>query len=205
MLQALPKLLTFAEFIEWLPDKGRYELHDGVIVEMNPPVGFHEDIICFLAERITAEYLRLNLPYGIPKTTFVKTPGSESSYLPDVLVINRNILATDPNWRKSAVISEPDSIPLVIEVVSTNWQDDYYKKLGDYEKLGIPEYWIVDYLALGSKRFIGSPKQPTISIHQMIDGEYQVSQFTGSELIVSSTFPELKLTAEQIFKAGNFD
>ncbi|WP_347238725.1 Uma2 family endonuclease [Anabaena sp. FACHB-1391] len=162
-------------------------------------------IICFLAERITAEYLPLNLPYGIPKTTFVKPPGSESSYLPDVLVINRNILANDPNWRKSAVISDPDSIPLVIEVVSTNWQDDYYKKLGDYEKLGIPEYWIVDYLALGSKRFIGSPKQPTISIHQLIEGEYQVSQFTGSELILSSTFPELKLTAEQIFKAGNFD
>ncbi|MFM8007203.1 MAG: Uma2 family endonuclease, partial [Dolichospermum sp.] len=123
----------------------------------------------------------------------------------DVLVINRNILANDPNWRKSAVISEPDSIPLVIEVVSTNWQDDYYKKLGDYEKLGIPEYWIVDYLALGSKRFIGNPKQPTISIHELIEGEYQVSQFTGSELILSSTFPELKLTAEQIFKAGNFD
>jgi Uma2 family endonuclease len=122
-----------------------------------------------------------------------------------VLVINRNILATDPNWRKSAVISEPDSIPLVIEVVSTNWQDDYYKKLGDYEKLGIPEYWIVDYLGLGSKRFIGNPKQPTISIHQLIEEEYQVSQFTGSELILSSTFPELKLTAEQIFKAGNFD
>ena len=58
MLQTLPKIVTFAEFIEWLPDKGRYELHDGVIVEMIPPVGFHEDIICLLAERITAEYLR---------------------------------------------------------------------------------------------------------------------------------------------------
>jgi Uma2 family endonuclease len=45
---------------------------------------------------------------------------------------------------------------------------------------------------------IGSPKQPTISIHEMIDGEYQVSQFTGSELIVSSTFPELKLTADSV-------
>ncbi|MFM6197667.1 MAG: Uma2 family endonuclease, partial [Dolichospermum sp.] len=53
--------------------------------------------------------------------------------------------------------------------------------------------------------FIGNPKQPTISIHELIEGEYQVSQFTGSELILSSTFPELKLTAEQIFKAGNFD
>ncbi|AFZ26148.1 hypothetical protein Cylst_4038 [Cylindrospermum stagnale PCC 7417] len=203
MVQALPKIVTFAEFIEWLPDKGRYELHDGVIVEMNPPVGFHEDIICFLSERITAEYLRLNLPYGIPRTTFVKPPASESSYLPDVLVINRSILANDATWKKSAIISQPDSIPLVIEVVSTNWQDDYYKKLGDYERLGIHEYWIVDYLALGSRRFIGNPKEPTISIHELIDGEYQVSHFRGSDLIVSPTFANLNLTAEQILKAGN--
>ncbi|MFM6277251.1 MAG: Uma2 family endonuclease, partial [Dolichospermum sp.] len=151
-------------------------------------------------ERITAEYLRLNLPYGIPKTTFVKPPGSESSYLPDVLVINRNILANDPNWRKSAVISEPDSIPLVIEVVSTNWQDDYYKKLGDYEKLGIPEYWIVDYLALGSKRFIGNPKQPTISIYSLVDDEYIVNQFRCDDLIISPLFPKFKLTLSQILQ-----
>ena len=42
MTQTLPKLLTFAEFVAWLPDQGRYELHNGVIVPMNPPVGFHE-------------------------------------------------------------------------------------------------------------------------------------------------------------------
>ncbi|HLO86489.1 MAG TPA: Uma2 family endonuclease [Nostocaceae cyanobacterium] len=146
MIKTLPKIIIFAEFVEWLPKQGRYELHDGVIVEMNPPLGDHEDIICFLAERITVEYLRLNLPYGIPKTTFVKPPDSESGYLPDVLVINRAILANDSNWKKSAIISQPDSIVLAIEVVSTNWQDDYYRKLGDYEKLGIPEYWIVDYI-----------------------------------------------------------
>jgi hypothetical protein len=28
--------------------------------------------------------------------------------------------------------------------VSTNWRDDYLMKLGEYEKLGIAEYWIVD-------------------------------------------------------------
>lgn len=31
MIQALPKLLTFDEFIEWLPENRRYELHDGAI------------------------------------------------------------------------------------------------------------------------------------------------------------------------------
>ena len=53
-------------------------------------------------------------------------------------------------------------LPLVVEVVSTNWRTDYAHKLADYESLGIPEYWIVDYLGLGGKRYIGDPKQPTI-------------------------------------------
>lgn len=63
----------------------------------------------------------------------------------------------------------------MIEVVSTNWRDDYYEKYSDYEALGIAEYWIVDYAALGSRNFIGDPKQPTISICSLVAGEYQVS------------------------------
>jgi Uma2 family endonuclease len=57
-------------------------------------------------------------------------------------------------------------------------------------------------LALGGRKFIGNPKQPTISVYQLIDGEYQVTQFRGDDRIVSLTFPELNLTAQQIFDAG---
>jgi Uma2 family endonuclease len=91
---------------------------------------------------------------------------------------------------------------LVIEVVSTNWRVDYLSKVKDYEEIGIPEYWIVDYLALGGTPYIGSPKQATISIYDLINGEYRVSQFRENETIVSPTFPELSLTANQIFQAG---
>ncbi|MFM7372593.1 MAG: Uma2 family endonuclease, partial [Sphaerospermopsis kisseleviana] len=93
MIQALPetKLITFAEFIEWYPDTGvRYELYDGVIVEMTPPVGEHEEIIGFLAAQITLEFSRLKLPYFIPKTTFIKPPNKESGYLPDIPLLNRS-------------------------------------------------------------------------------------------------------------------
>lgn len=86
--------------------------------------------------------------------------------------------------------------------MSTNWQDDYAHKLVDYEILGIPEYWIIDYLGLGGRRYIGNPKQPTISIYHLVEDEYQISQFRGDEVIVSPTFPELNLTASQIFAAG---
>lgn len=39
--------------------------------------------------------------------------------------------------------------PGVIEVVSTNWKDDYLTKLAEYEDLGVLEYIIVDYAAFG--------------------------------------------------------
>jgi Uma2 family endonuclease len=95
------------------------------------------------------------------------------------------------------------SVRLAVEVVSTNWQDDYLVKVTEYEILGIPEYWVVDYAAKGGRCFIGNPKQPTISVYQLVDGEYQISQFRGDDRVESLAFPpELRLTAEQIFRAG---
>ncbi len=51
-------------------------------------------------------------------------------------------------WKKRSTITKGETIRLIIEVVSTNWQDDYGHKLADYERLGIFEYWILDYLGL---------------------------------------------------------
>ncbi|MFM7599918.1 MAG: Uma2 family endonuclease [Pseudanabaena sp.] len=204
MVQVLaqPKLVTFEEFVAWKPEDKFYELHNGVIVEMPQPTGDHEDIVSFLSEAITAEYLRLNLPYRIPKTVLVKTPSAESAYAPDVLVLNRPNLINEPLWKKSATVVQEALIVIVIEVVSTNWRDDYFIKAKDYEEMGIPEYWIVDYLGIGGRRFIGNPKQPTILVHELIDGEYQVNAFQGDARVISPTFPELNLTANQIFEAG---
>ncbi|MFW9261708.1 hypothetical protein A4S05_06370 [Nostoc sp. KVJ20] len=203
MIQAIHKLVTFEDFAAWRPEGGRYELHDGVIVEMAQPVGDHEDVVGFLALNISIEIGRQKLPYFIPKTVLVKPFEGESAYSPDILIINRPNLVNEPLWKKESTVSQAASIPLVIEVVSTNWRDDYYKKLADYEAIGIPEYWIIDYAAIGARKFIGNPKLPTISIYQLIDGEYQVTQFKGDTHIVSPTFPELNLTAEQIFQAGS--
>ncbi len=204
MTQGLRKLVTFDEFVTWYPENSqrRYELYDGVIIEMPPPTGDHEEVVGFLATKFTLEYSRLNLPFFIPKIAFVKPYESESAYSPDVVILNQPNLVNEPLWKKASTVSQAESIPLVIEVVSTNWRDDYLKKVADYEAVGIREYWIVDYAALGGRRFIGNPKQPTISIYALIEGEYQINQFRGNERIVSPTFPELNLTAQQIFEVG---
>ncbi|MEG4441734.1 Uma2 family endonuclease [Microcoleus sp. AT9_B5] len=204
MTQALPNLVNFEEFVEWLPENSpvRYELHNGDIVEIIQPVGEHQEVTGFLTIAIAVQINHLGLPYGIPNQAIVRPPEKDSSYFPDVLVLNRANLVNETLWQKQSVLSLSGSIPLVIEVVSTNWRDDYYLKYADYEEMGIPEYWIVDYAALGGRNFIGNPKQPTISVCNLVDGEYQILKFREDDRIVSQTFPDLNLTANQIFQAG---
>lgn len=203
MTQALFKAITVQEFLEWIPENSdkRYELHNGAIVEMSQPIGEHEDVTGFLNIEISSEIKRLKLPYSIPKTALVQSATSDSFYSPDVLVLNKPALKSEELWAKYSTVQSGASIPLVIEVVSTNWRDDYYKKMGEYEEIKILEYWIVDYLGLGGIKYIGSPKQPTLSIYNLFDDEYQVSQFRGEQRIISTVFPELNLTAQQIFNA----
>jgi len=205
MSQTLHKVVTFDEFVSKYPDNTgkRYELYDGVVVKISQPLGDHEEVVGFLATKITLEYSRLNLPYGIPKTALVKPLENESAYSPDVLVLNLPNLVNESRWKKVSTVNLAASIPLVIEVVSTNWRDDYHKKYADYEEMGIPEYWIIDYAALGAREFIGKPKQPTILVCCLEEGEYQVRKFRAQDRIESPTFPELNLTAEQIFLAGS--
>jgi Uma2 family endonuclease len=208
MTQALPKIVTFDEFIAWYPENSgvRYELRNGEIVEMSQSTGKHEKIKGFLVRNLSVEFDRLNLPYFIPNQAIIKPPERESGYFPDVLIVNDMALTSERLWEKSSTLTNSISIPLVVEVVSTNWRDDYYLKLADYvrvasrrEEMGIAEYWVVDYAALGARKFIGNPKQPTFSLYQLIDGEYQVTQFRGSDKIQSPTFPGLNLTVKQIF------
>jgi Uma2 family endonuclease len=204
MIQTQTKTVTFDEFAAWYPESSvrRYELHKGVIVEMPLGTGLHSRVTGFTRDEISAEIRRLKLPYFIPGDCLLKPIRDEAGYQPDVIVLDQVALANEPRWDRESIITMGSSVRLAVEVVSTNWQDDYHFKFADYEKLGIPEYWVVDYAALGGRRFVGNPKQPTLSVYQLVDGEYQISQFRGDDRVESLAFPELKLTAEQIFRAG---
>ena len=204
MIQTLSKVTTFEEFVAGLPDNSgvRYELHNGNIIEMAQPVGEHEESKGFLTIKLSGIIDRLDLPYLIPNQVIVRPEGKDSGYFPDVLVLNRENLVNEKLWKKESILSNGASIPLVIEVVSTNWRDDYHLKYADYEEMGISEYWIVDYAALGGRNFIGNPKQPTISVCNLVEGEYQMSKFRDHERMISQTLPELDLTANQIFQAS---
>jgi Uma2 family endonuclease len=204
MVQALVDCdrMTFEEFIDWYPEDGkRYELYRGAIKEMMP-IGDHELTSSCLSEELTLE-VRSNHPnYRVSRMCLLKPEMADTGFIPDVVVIDRRELVNEPLWQKSSVIQNGKTTPLVIEVVSTNWRNDYAVKLAEYEAMGIAEYWIVDYLALGAVRHIGKPKQPTITVCKLIDGEYQLFLFTAGQRIESDIFPELNLMADTVFQIG---
>ena len=204
MTQAILKPVTFDEFIDWYPEnsENRYELHNGAIVEMPKATGEHSEVAGFLVAELNFEIRRLGLPYFVPKECVVKADNELSGYEPDAIVLDRQGTDSEPRWKKESIITMGSSVRLIVEVVSTNWRDDYGYKLVDYEALGISEYWIADYLGLGGRRYIGNPKQPTFSVYQLVDGEYQVSLFRGSDRVVSQTFGQLNLSVQQIFSGG---
>ena len=195
------KKLTFLEFLEQYPDGfGQYELVNGEPVKVEQTRA-HKNVARFLVRCFDRESDRLNLDYIVDKDIIIKTitqAGEERGRNPDVGVVKAAVW--NSNVRTYGALTEP--IQLAVEVVSTNWEDDYIDKRDEYQRLGIPEYWIVDYLAIGSRTLLGNPKQPTIFIHQLVEGEYQVQSLTGSERIISSTFPELELTCDQVFASS---
>jgi Uma2 family endonuclease len=203
MVQAAASPLTFDEFIECYPeDGGCYELRHGVMVEMRP-TGPHEEVIALIRRKLDVEIERQNLPLFIPQSCLIKPLRVGEGYLPDIIVLDQEKVKTDPYWKKYSSLSTGDAIKLIVEVVSTNWQDDYLIKLAEYEKLGVPEYWIVDYRAMGGVRFIGSPKMPMVWIYKLGDQEYQPGQpFQVGQRLISPTFPELMLEVDRIIETG---
>jgi Uma2 family endonuclease len=204
-IQAAP-ILTFDDFIARYGDNDRYELIDGELIDMKP-TGPHEEVAAFILRKFNIEIDRLHFRWFTPTRCLIKPLGTKTAFRPDVVVLDKVAIANEPLWQDEPVIRLGTSIKLVVEVVSTNWQNDYARKVEDYSAIGIPEYWIVDYLGLGGRDYIGNPKQPTISIYLLADSgnRYQKpTQFRGSDRIISPTFKELQLTAEQIFATVNW-
>jgi len=144
---------------------------------------------------------RLNLNYRVSGRITIKTLTSEGQAQgrqPDVSVVDKSIWDSNP-YAYTALV-EP--LQLAVEIVSTNWEDDYIDKLDEYQRLSIVEYWIVDYLAIGSRNYLGNPKMPTVFVCFLDEqGIYQLTAYRDTQKIASRTFPELALTVEQILAA----
>ncbi|MEH2062325.1 MAG: Uma2 family endonuclease [Nostoc sp.] len=182
------RLYSFEEYLTY--DDGtdsRYELVDGKLELRNPPPFRHLLISKFIELAFKAEIKGLSLPWLCFREAGVRT-GWRKSRLPDVYVVMAEQVIEFLD--ESAVCQSAPM--LVVEVVSPDSvKRDYRYKRSEYAALEIPEYWIVD------------PIESKITILLLSEGLYEEKEFSGSQLIVSATFPEIALTVEQVLAAGN--
>lgn len=192
--------LDFGQFLQQRPDDGIYELVHGEIVKVEA-IRARKNVARYLMFGFHDEIRRLQLDYIVDKDIVIRTVtnrGDQRGRNPDVSVVSASLWNSNVTTYGALI----DAIQLAVEVTSTNWEDDYIDKLEEYENLGVKEYWIVDYLAIASRSYLGNPKLPTIFVYELIDGKYQVKAFTGTEKIISPTFSELNVTVEEVIKAS---
>ncbi|MBE9136140.1 Uma2 family endonuclease [Nodosilinea sp. LEGE 07088] len=197
MVQAQPATLTFADYLAH--DDGtdtRYELVRGQLIAMTPPTWQHLLIARYLERLFEVQIQQLGTRW-LALQGAGQQVNDDTSRLPDVIVVP--IASIQDDYQNTAVLS--DAAILAVEIVSpSSTADDYLHKLAEYEAKGIAEYWIVDPLALGASRYIGTPKHPTISIYRLAEGEYLAPlQFREGDVVESAIFPELRVTAQEIF------
>jgi Uma2 family endonuclease len=201
--EASPKVknqqrMTLKEFLAY--DDGtetRYELVDGVLVEMSLGTGKHSGVIRRLAKRLEAQAEQQGTDWiAIQGLVGIETdvPGKKDYVrIPDVTVMSEaqwNVIEDRPG---SATIFQNEPAPIaVVEVLSPSTKStDLTDKRSEYAKRGISEYWMIN------------PKALDIKVFRLENGVYvEVGVFQGEDTIVSPTFPELTLTAAQVLAAG---
>jgi hypothetical protein len=192
--------MDFGQFLQQRPDDGIYELVNGEIIQVEA-IRAHKNVARYLVKSFDRESERLEFDYIVDKDIVIRTVtnrGEQRGRNPDVSVVSAS--SWNSNVTAYGALIEP--IQLAVEVTSTNWEDDYIDKLEEYKNLGIKEYWIVDYLAIASRSYLGNPKLPTVFVYELVDGKYQVKAFTGTDKIISPTFTELNITVEDVINAS---
>lgn len=187
--------MTLEEYLSY--DDGtdtRYELVDGVLVEMPTESTKNTQIAMFLI----SVFLQMGIPYyqlGIKQQIAVNSEKATARD-PDLIVHSENSARAISGLKQALLQFDMPPPTLVVEIVSNSDTDkksrdrDYLEKRSEYAIRGIPEYWIID------------PMQQVILVLTLFGESYQEQVFRGTDTIGSPAFPAVQLSANQVLRAG---
>ncbi|MBD2628425.1 Uma2 family endonuclease [Trichormus variabilis] len=188
MTVAIAKKMSFEEFLNF--DDGTdalYELENGELIPMPSESDINQRIAMFLVAYF--------LTYGIPSSQLrMKAEVAVNSRrvgvrVPDLVVFSEELALAMEGASRSLVYMDMPPPLLVVEVVSPNQANrDYRYKRSEYAARGIAEYWIVD------------PIDQKVTVLEWVEGFYEQQVYENDSLIVSTLFPDLKLTAAQVLQ-----
>ncbi|NER00011.1 MAG: Uma2 family endonuclease [Cyanothece sp. SIO2G6] len=169
-----------------------YELVNGELVPMTLGMGQHGEVSDFINQSFRQEIKRLGREWVSKQMVVgIQSPRGDrwdTVRIPDVVVLS--MVQWRELQRREAVIRLNELPPLlVVEVVSESTQGvDYRAKRAEYSVLDIPEYWIAD------------PLSHKVTVLSLVEGWYDAVEFTNDDVVLSPTFPDLKLTVSAILR-----
>ena len=185
MAETAEKLLTFEEFAR-LNSEGRYELVNGRLEELVPPMPSHGWSGGRIF-RLLDEYLEIHDPDGylgvevdIPTLPF-------HGRRPDLVYYSGPVAAQRVDLEADLVTGVPT---LAVEVVSPDDEArDTVTKRREYAQVGIPHYWIL------------TPHARTAVTLVLREDRYEVAgSFSGDDTLKSELFPGLDIPLSRLFR-----
>lgn len=169
--------------------EGQQEFADGEIIKMPPESNLNAMISVFLL---------VSLARFVPVTWLrhkdIEIVVAGRVRMPDLMVLGEELAASLLASGRSTITGDMPAPLLAIEVVSPgkkNEDRDYRFKRSEYAARGIPEYWIID------------PMKGRVLVLTLVDGLYEEVKYQGSDRLLSTLFPNLDLTVEQLLQAGS--
>ncbi len=182
-----PKM-TFEQFLNY--DDGTdtlYELENGELILMSSESDINQKIAIFLL--IYFSQLGISLSRLRMKAEIAVNSRQVGVRIPDLMVYTEELAIVMEGATRSLILMDMPPPLLVVEVVSPNQSNrDYRYKRSEYAVRGIAEYWIVD------------PLEAKVSVLEWLEGFYEERIYVDNQLIVSSIFPALELTASLVLQ-----
>lgn len=188
--------MTLEEYLAY--DDGaatRYELVDGVLVDMGAESTINTQIAAFLL----GYFIQLGIPaYRLGIKQRLQVHGVQATVRDPDLIVHSEASEAAIRGASQALLKWSDPPPLlIVEVVSPgkpgepNYDRDYIEKRQEYAARGVTEYWLAD------------PNLSTVKI-LVLDGDLyrEIGTFCNGDRVVSSLFPQLAVTATEILNAG---
>lgn len=161
-----------------------YEWVDGTVIKMSPIHARHNEIQSYLMTLLNT-YFELKPVGRLEQAPFVMTlPTVNTSREPDIQVIlNENMDA----YTSTGMMGAAD---IVIEIVSPeSVSRDYEDKFAEYQRGGVPEYWLIDPLK-SEARFYQLSTDGAYTAAPLTAGVYTTQRLPGLRVNTSLLWQE---------------
>ncbi len=177
--------MSYADFLAMDFENNHVEWVNGKVIDMPPISGGHQDVGSFLITLINTFVVAKNLGTIKYEPFQMKTGPDLPGRSPDILFVAS---AHSKRLKKTYLQGPAD---LVVEIISPESVGrDRGEKFSEYERGGIPEYWLIDPLREQAEFYIRNKK-----------GIYQLARMDAKGIFHSTMLPGLWVDPEWFWKS----